>query len=503
MGRIAKQYVDAYLARQLDDLHAYKSLQGDTLAAHCAGAPFHTTPYAHQQQCYALGLAIDRLLLFLHPGTGKTKITLDIIAARNLDGRLAKRVLVLVPSPANVGAWGEEVRTHQPDFTYAPLGLERHIPAAKIIGCTYPRFTRLMCDGKRRWQINYDRITAFANHFDAVVFDESTKIKNGKSLITQIAQEISWRMAFAVALTGTPFGRDPTDLFAQFLVVDGGVSFGKNLSMFHEAFFSASRNYWRGVNWSLQKSREPDLRRAMRHRSVRYALEECLTLPKKTDIQIPVDLSGDARAYYDAMIDEIVADDDKQASFVRLCQVATGFAVEKEDDGKHVVIDFDNPKLEALSDLLVQIPADSKVLVFIWFVKSGDAVAAMLKKQKIGFEKLFGGIGDTAMAAVDSFKTDADKRVLIVNPQSGGYGLNLQIANYAIFYESPVSPIVREQAVDRIHRGGQTKPVFIYDIFARRTVEQKILTMVREGKDLLEAVMAGNLSLKEVGDGGG
>ena len=501
MPNLPSHFVTDYLNRRLDDLHQYKTLGEDDIAKFCTGAPFVTEPYAHQRTCFAIGRSLNRFLLFLHPGTGKTKIALDIIQQRNQDGRLAKRVLVLVPSPANIGAWAEEVGVHQPSMSYAQLGLDRKIPGAKVVGCTYARLTRLMCDGKKRWKINFDRIAKFAAHFDAVVFDESTKIKNLKSLITVIAKELSWHAEFAVALTGTPFGRDPTDIFAQFLVVDGGETFGKNLPMFHAAFFKANPDFWRRVDWVLNPAREGDMRRIMRHRSIRYSLEECLTLPRKTEIEVPVELSPDARIYYDSMANDINEDDDKQVSFVRLCQVATGFAVEEDDDGERVVIDFDNPKMDALMDLLEQIPTESKVLLFVWFTKSGNRVCELLDKRKIGYSKLFGGMGDAGLESVAQFKSDESKRVLVLNPQSGGYGLNLQIANYAIFYESPVSPIVREQAVDRIHRGGQDKPVFIYDIYAARTVERKILTMVREGKDLLEAVLSGRVKFGDVTDG--
>ncbi len=83
---------------------------------------------------------------------------------------------------------------------------------------------------------------------------------------------------------------------------------------------------------------------------------------------------------------------------------------------------------------------------------------------------------------------EPDCRILVANSVSGGTGLNLQIANYVIFYESPVSPIHRLQAEWRCYRAGQTKAVFIYDLVVAESVDEKILEFIKEGKNLLSTL---------------
>jgi SNF2 family DNA or RNA helicase len=93
------------------------------------------------------------------------------------------------------------------------------------------------------------------------------------------------------------------------------------------------------------------------------------------------------------------------------------------------------------------------------------------------------------------FQRDAACRFLLLNNQSGALGLNLQVANYVIFYERPVSPIVSQQAEARCLRTGQQRTVFFYDLVAKGTVDEKIARYLEEGKDLFNAIVAGKETL--------
>lgn len=503
--------VTEYLSRELRDLHAHKSMADDVVDKFVddASAVFQTEPFKHQSRCMLAMLNVPKILLLLSPGSGKTKIVLDTLAYRIANGDVTKRALVVVPSPSNIAAWQAEIETHQKSLTCGILPLTHNIPAGRVILTTYSRLTRLLCvipprgKGKRKakWRVDVNRIEAFAAHFDFVVFDESTFIKNQQSLVTRIAAGLSWRAPYSAGLTGTPFGLDPCDLFGQFLVVDGGAAFGKSITMFRAAFTREQDNYFKGKIYRMDPAREDDMRRAMRHSSIHYSLDECVSLPPITNITREVRISDAAREDYNDLRDECraaMSEDDEgdpkdvAGAFIRMCQIATGFRVDTDEEtGEREEIDYDeNPKMDALHGLVDEIPVDSKLVIFHWFIRSGNRIAKMLDGMGIQYRRLYSGTDDAA-AAYDDFRNDPDVRVFVVNPKSGGYGLNLQVANYAIFYESPVSPIEREQAVDRVYRTGQDKPVFIYDIVARRTVEYHILQLVREGKNALTAVLNG------------
>ena len=498
--------VEQYLSRPLRDLHAWKEMADGEVGVNVAALPdgvLHTTPYPHQIRCLMACLFAGKILLLLNPGTGKTKIALDTLAYKIAKGDVSKRALIVVPSPANVAAWQAEIETHQPALSYGELPLTHSLPAGRVTIATYARLTRMLCQIPKRkrgkWKVDIDRIDSFAAHYDFVVFDESTFIKNQQSLVTRIAAGISWRVPIVIGMTGTPFGLDPTDLFSQFLVVDGGEALGKSVTMFRAAFAREQKDYFKGQVYRVNATRDDDLRRAMRHSSIYYSLDECVSLPPLTHIRRDIDISDEARERYNDLKEQCreVMDGegnpkDVAGAFIRMCQIATGFYVETDDEtGAREETDFaSNPKMDALRELLEEIPRENKVVIFHWFVRSGKAITNMLKSMGLNHRWLYSGT-DNASAAYDEFRNNPDVRVFVVNPKSGGYGLNLQVANYAIFYESPVSPIDREQAVDRVYRTGQEKPVFIYDIVAKRTVEPHILSLVRDGKNALTAVLNG------------
>ena len=96
---------------------------------------------------------------------------------------------------------------------------------------------------------------------------------------------------------------------------------------------------------------------------------------------------------------------------------------------------------------------------------------------------------------LEQFNNDDSVKVLVANHKTGGTGLNLQVAPYMVFYESPPSSIARSQAERRSWRMGQKNSVFIYDLVMKGTVDERILFYNKQGKDLLKALMDGSEKL--------
>jgi len=92
-----------------------------------------------------------------------------------------------------------------------------------------------------------------------------------------------------------------------------------------------------------------------------------------------------------------------------------------------------------------------------------------------------------------NFKTNPNCKVLFANTKSAGIGLNLQYANYVIFYELPMSSIDYKQALKRVHRSGQTKRVYIYSLITKDSVEEKIEKYLREGKNVFKNLIDAKL----------
>jgi SNF2 family DNA or RNA helicase len=145
-------------------------------------------------------------------------------------------------------------------------------------------------------------------------------------------------------------------------------------------------------------------------------------------------------------------------------------------------------------ELIDELPETEKLVVFNEFLHSGDVIVDALKERGIGHARLCSKTTDKG-GELRRFLNDPPCRVFVVNSQSGALGLNLQTAHYVAVYESPVSPIVRQQLEARCLRQGQTETVFIYDLVCKNTIDQRILGFLAEGRDLFRALVEGGLGV--------
>jgi SNF2 family DNA or RNA helicase len=427
------------------------------------------------------------------------------------------KTLVLVPNVVMVGNWGVEVETFT-DLSWIDLvgtkkeRLEKLEKEADIYIMNYHGLQSLLAykrteKTKKGKSLISDPFAAvdFAKRFDAIIYDEchSSGLKNHRTLTFALCAMLSKRIPFRYGLTGTPMGRDPMDLWSQFYLIDQGETLGKTLTIFRESFFKVKINHWGGWDYKLKPKMENALYEKLKNKSIRYTEEEANELPDKVYIKKIITLSKEADEYYkrakEGLI-EALRDNASyislQNAFVRYRMLTSGFMRYKETDdegntlSKMDIVFKENPKLDMLEELLLDTPPSSKVVVFYEYIKSGELISQRLKKLKIKHSTL-GGQTKNKEKARDTFLKDEKCKIFVVNSKSGGVGLNLQVANYCIFYESPVSPIIRKQAEKRCHRTGSKKTVFFYDIVAQGTVDEKILAYLKEGKDLFEALVEG------------
>jgi len=234
----------------------------------------------------------------------------------------------------------------------------------------------------------------------------------------------------------------------------------------------------------------------MAHSAIRYSADECLDLPSKVAVSRPFVMTDEQWSYYQAVLDQVREQAtgnkllDVQGVFVRLRQITGGFVSLSGEPSALAV----NPKLDVLMELLDELPETEKLVVFNEFIFSGDQIMDALKERKISAARLYSGTKDK-QGELRRFVDDPKCRAFVVNSQSGAHGLNLQAAHYVVFYESPVSPIIRQQAEARCLRQGQEQTVFVYDLFGMHTVDQKILRFLEDGKDLFVALVGGGIKL--------
>jgi len=492
---ISKTAIEEFLNRPMKDYSTWKN-NGNVDISFLL-PQLKTKPFRHQEVCLALGLVEDGFLYFLDMGTGKTKIVLDILTIRRKEW---KKALFLSPNIITVDTVADELKAHS------------HFNSIELVGKIEDRkelltedrdfyllnYTGLQLlltnpkDGK--WVIDYQKVNEFASMFDVIIWDEIHLLKNHQSLNFKISKQLAKVIPYRFGLTGTPFNRDPIDLWSQFYLIDKGETLGESLTLYREAFFTAKNNYWGGIDYKLKPDMKQVLNKRIANKSIRYTKEEALDLPDKTFIEIPITLHPDVQKMYDEVVDTL--GHNLELGFMKLRQLCSGFLDFKNEFGEKISLVRSTNKLEALVELITAIPEDSKVVVFLDFIKSGDLVSERLTKEKIKHVRLYGGTKDKKFIK-DEFLNNNKIRVLVANTKSGSLGLNLQsVANYVIYFEEPISNIDYSQSVDRVHRTGQDKKVFIYSLVTKESAEEKLHKYLQSGKNLLKAIMEGKENLK-------
>jgi non-specific serine/threonine protein kinase len=148
------------------------------------------------------------------------------------------------------------------------------------------------------------------------------------------------------------------------------------------------------------------------------------------------------------------------------------------------------PKFEMLLETLETLQAENhKALIFSQFVETLKLVKKELDARKIRYSYLDGQTSNR-QSRVDDFQNNEKIPFFLISLKAGGVGLNLTAADYVIHLDPWWNPAVEMQASDRAHRIGQTKPVFVYKIIARGTVEEKILQLQEKKRALVRNIIA-------------
>lgn len=506
---ISKQAVEEFLARERRSYAYLKRWSRadviEELTERGISRRFKTRPRLHQLVGYLVCMIERKWLLLYKPGLGKTKIVLDVLTATPVDVR--PKTLVIVPKIVHMGTWEEQVAQHSDlsftscEVTNTQLKWDALMSSEADITCIdYQGIALAVCRkgriaGKDALIRDDGRIRQLQAKYGALVLDEIHRCKNRNTMRFGIFRQLTKRMQFIFGLTGTPHGRNAEDLWAEFFLVDRGETLGETLAVFRQAMFEEREGYFGGTEYKFDAEKHGErLRRMMQNRSLIYVEKECFDLPPLTHYVIHAKLSREQRAAYA----RIKAGDriggvrvPIDGAFIRMREITSGYE-RKRVNGVQVTEHFpSNAKLEAFEEYVLGIPSDCKFIVFYDYNPTGDMLAALLKRYKIKGLVLNGQTKNTRNVE-RLFRDDASVRCLLCNSASGSEGINAQAANYELYYETPVSPIVREQSLKRAHRMGQTQHVTAVDFVVSDTVDERILEFLAQGRNLAQAIERGD-----------
>jgi superfamily II DNA or RNA helicase len=394
-------------------------------------------------------------------GLGKT---LQALAA------LSGRALVVCPKSV-VHNWAAEIRRFRPSLTVSTYaGTKRSLEEADVTLTTYGLLRLDVGElSQRTW--------------DVVILDEAQAIKNPDSQVARAAFRLDAR--FRIALSGTPVENRLDELWSLMRFANPGLLGSRE--HFDDRFTRPIENGDAKTAAALRARIRPFVLR----RTKREVLPE---LPPRTESVMLCELEPDERAVYDAVRaatkKEVVEKLSQGGSvlaaleaLLRLRQAACHSALVPGQSAST------SSKVDRLTDALSELVSEGhRALVFSQWTSLLDKVEPHLEEAGIRYGRLDGSTRDRA-AVVSEFQSESGPPVLLLSLKAGGVGLNLTAADHVFLLDPWWNPAAEDQAADRAHRIGQDKPVMIYRLVAKDTVEEGILALQEKKRRVADAAL--------------
>ena len=422
-------------------------------------------------------------------GLGKTVQTLALLLARAPHGP------ALVVAPTSVVAnWVDEARRFAPTLKVRLCaGSAEH--RARLVENPGPFELYVTTYGLL--QNDIDLLAGI--HWHSLALDEAQAIKNPATKRARAARRLS--ADFRLVTTGTPIQNNLMDLHSLFRFINPGLL--GSAQQFRRNFGAAiERAGDAGANARLRRLIAPFVLR-------RLKAEVLDDLPERTEIVLHVRMSTEEATLYEALrqraVEELEAGgeaDDALGEGARRVQVLAHLTrLRLACCNPRLVLDGAagsgrqrprSAKLEAFAGVLSELIQNRhKVLVFSQFVKHLKLVEEHVAGAGIAYQYLDGSTPAKVRAErINAFQAGQGD-VFLISLRAGGLGLNLTAADYVIHLDPWWNPAVEDQASDRAHRIGQTRPVTIYRLVAEGTIEEQIVDLHHRKRDLADRLLEG------------
>ncbi len=414
-------------------------------------------------------------------GLGKTLQALTVILSRTASGP------TLVIAPTSVCAnWQDEARRFAPSLRpilFADSDREEVIKKAgafDLIICSYGLLTReTELLASRQWT--------------TVVLDEAQAIKNFQTQRFQAAVAIP--SDFRLATTGTPIENNLDELWTLFRFLNPGLLSSRD----------RFRTRFAGPIEAQDKEARNRLRELVRPFILRRLKSEVLDeLPPRTEITLRIELSEEEKALYESLRRQALEEIDSKGKEAKTMAVlAQLMKLRRACCHPHLVAPEDSlpaSKMDTFRELVAElVEGGHKALVFSQFVDVLSLLREQLDELDITYQYLDGSTPAKERAARVAAFQSGEGDLFLISLKAGGTGLNLTAADYVIHFDPWWNPAVEDQASDRAYRIGQQRPVTIYRLVTQGTVEEKIVELHRDKRELADSLLDGSDTVARMG----
>ncbi|MFO0921900.1 MAG: DEAD/DEAH box helicase [Pirellulales bacterium] len=423
-------------------------------------------------------------------GLGKTVQALGVLLERGPQGP------ALIVAPTSVGVnWQREAQRFSPQLSPK---LYREHDRQHLIETAGPN--DLIITSYQLLQRDVDRFASRQWH--TLVLDEAQFIKNYQTKTARAVRSVE--SDWCLALSGTPMENHLGELWSLMRTISPGLL--GSWERFRKQFAEP-----------IEKDRDVDrlraLSRVVRPFILRRTKKEVLTeLPPRTEIVRIAEFSDAERKKYDAArlaaLSELSSSDGNENEQQKRIRVLAWLTRLRQLACHPRLVDprwtFSSAKLDLFMEIVEELrEGEHRALVFSQFVQHLSLVREALDQAGIRYQYLDGSTPThRRQEAVDSFQ-GGDGDLFLISLKAGGTGLNLTAADYVIHLDPWWNPAVEDQATDRAHRIGQERAVTVYRLVAKDTIEEQILSLHDDKRELIAGVLdgadrAGKLSTDEL-----
>jgi SNF2 family DNA or RNA helicase len=327
------------------------------------------------------------------------------------------------------------------------------------------------------------------------------RFKDPKSKRLKTLLGLTGRAKHKIIMTGTPILNSYLDLWAQFMILDGGKTFGNNFFVFRAKYFRDKNAGWASKpgyfpDWVPKPGIEAEISRLIDAKSSRRHEDDVLKLPPRIFKKAYVEMGKEQAKVYRQMEEQLVAEieagtcaaTNALSQVTRLLQILAGYLPLPEMQSTGFF--DDNPRLERLHELLRELSPQNKIIVWACFTPEYQLIESKLKYLGIEFAELTGRIQEK-QAEIERFRNDPKCRVMIANAKAGGVGVNLVEAAYSIYYSRGYSLGDYEQSAARNRRGGSEihSSVVQIDLVVKNTLDEEVLDALQRKENFASTVL--------------
>jgi hypothetical protein len=438
-----------------------------------------------------LGKTIQTLALLQHSRENYQAVPVpDESGNLSLFGSPEGKLTSLVVVPASlVYNWENEIKRFAPDLkVYSYKGNQRRKSTS------YFNYYDIILSSYHTVRQDIEILCSFRFHY--VILDESQVIKNPGSMVFRTVTRLT--ADHRLVLTGTPVENSLTDLWTQLNFVNPGL-------LGTLAFFR--REFAKPIEKKKDDDKENKLRKIILPFILRRTKEMVASdLPAVTEQTVFCDMTEEQAKTYEeekSAVRNSILESTSSGGTDKSAIVVLQGLMKLRQISNHPVLANENyqsgsGKFETvLQDIQSVISEGHKILVFSSFVRHLDLFAEVLTKKRIGFSMLTGA-STNREKIVNSFQKDQSVKVFLISLKAGGVGLNLTAADYVFILDPWWNPAAELQALNRAHRIGQDKSVFVYRYISSGSIEEKIVRLQEVKSKLAETFVTSSNPLKDI-----